>query len=256
MHGFEHYPVLVSAITVDANQTVVVSLHNLDFNDTYREANLNAWSRVLQREGVEPAAKFLDEAGSCPHYSGLSLVTRVTFVGNGTFRCLFPCQGVTPGMGVGCGWAAPVLETQPMDKAPNDVTCATSLQVWCPLPPEVRRRLLRNQPQSVQLARSVAVVHQDGERSSSNSQIVYPRMTVCPQPSPPPPLAKTAPRSQRQSQAGDNADKTDKDKGSKGGLAVCAMFDPHYNRAQDFARWARWHYALGNVASRTQTPYT
>ena len=51
-------------------------------------------------------------------------------------------------------------------------------------------------------------------------------------------------------------DKTDKDKGSKGGLAVCAMFDPHYNRAQDFARWARWHYALGNVASRTQTPYT
>ena len=132
---------LLGVITIDDNSMAVVMLHNYDFNDHWWLQNAESWRDITDHVN-ESAIRPFDERtflghGSkhplfsiwayCPSYAANGGRSRQTFQGQARFRCVFADGTVT----------------RALDHAPDEITCATSLRVWCPIPPSIRQVLAR-----------------------------------------------------------------------------------------------------------------
>ena len=216
-YGFEQYPFLSGVVTTSDNSVAVIMLHNYDFNDHWQDENEESWRDISEHATKEATLAFEEGTflgwgsnhtifsnwGYCPSYAANGGRTRQTFQGQARFSCLFADGTIT----------------KPIDKAPEEVTCATSLRVWCPIPTSVQAILAKGQKvvKGVQLIRE----HLDPRYPSAEELVpptIYPVAQICPR---------------KRSTA------------KKAKLAVCAQYDPSWDEEKKVEEWMLWNLGAG-----------
>jgi hypothetical protein len=225
-YGFNQYPSLSGVITVN-NSFAVVLLHNYDFNDHWIKQNDESFQDIVSHVKEEVLFPFEERTflghGSdrpifsvfsyCPSYSANGGRSRMTFEGQSRFSCIFADGTVA----------------QATDRAADEVTCATTLRVWCPIPPSVQKSLARGQRlvEGVQLVRrhlDPKYISADQAEEKGTAETVYPVAELCPRP---------------------NVKKPAKAKAKKARLAICAQYDPSWDTQKKVEEWLLWNLAVG-----------